>query len=85
MVHCQHGDPVNTKCLFFLDVGRMPAASRESIQFNIASHCSAIKYYFAKNIIYVIIFIILFLEFAQFFSYSVPHYLYKWSIFMQPK
>ena len=27
----------------------------------------------------------LFLEFALFFSYSVPHYLYMWSIYMQPK
>ena len=25
MVHSQHGDPVNTKRLLFLDVGRMPA------------------------------------------------------------
>ena len=40
-LHCygtQHGDPINTKCLFFLDVGRMPAASRESIQFHMVSY-----------------------------------------------
>ena len=43
LVHCQHGDQVNTKRLFFLDVGRMPAASRESIPFNMVSYCSAIK------------------------------------------
>ena len=36
-------DQVNTKCLFFLDVGRMPAASRENIQFHMVSYCSAIK------------------------------------------
>ena len=30
-------------------------------------------------------FIILFLEFALFFSYSFPHYVYMWSIYMQPK
>ena len=27
----QPGDLVNTKCLFFLDVGRMPVAPRDSI------------------------------------------------------
>ena len=43
MVHSQHGDPINTQCLFFLDVGQMPAASRESIQFHMVSYCNAIK------------------------------------------
>ena len=43
MIHCQHGDLVNTKRLFFLDIGRMPAASRESIQFPMVSYSSAIK------------------------------------------
>ena len=33
----------NTKYLFFLDVGRMPAASGVSIQFHIVSYCSTIK------------------------------------------
>ena len=37
------GDSVNTKCLFFLDVGRMSAASRDSIQFHMVSYCSTIK------------------------------------------
>ena len=37
MVHSQHRDPVNTKRLFFLDVGRTPAASREIIQFHMVS------------------------------------------------
>ena len=31
LVNSQHGDPVDTKRLFFLDFGQMPAASRESI------------------------------------------------------
>ena len=35
----------NTKRLFFLDVGQMPAASRVSIQFHMVSYCSAIKCY----------------------------------------
>ena len=35
--HIQPGDSVNTKHLFFLDVGLMPAASRESIQFHMVS------------------------------------------------
>ena len=33
----QHGDPVNTKRLFFLDVGRMPVAPQHSIQFHMVS------------------------------------------------
>ena len=33
----------STKRLFFLDIGRMPAASRDSIQFHMVSCCSAIK------------------------------------------
>ena len=37
MVHSQQGDPVNTKCLFFLDIGRMPVATQESIQFHMLS------------------------------------------------
>ena len=49
MVHSQHGDPVNTKCLFFLEVGRMPAAFRENIQFHMVSYCSAIKIYFKMH------------------------------------
>ena len=36
-------DSANTKRLFFLDIGRMPGASRESIQFHMVSYCSAIK------------------------------------------
>ena len=43
MVHSQHGDPVNTKCLFFLDIGQMPAASQESIQFHMVNYGRAIK------------------------------------------
>ena len=42
----------NTKRLFFLDVGRMPAASRVSIQFHMVSYCSAMK-----SIFYVLVFI----------------------------
>ena len=39
MVHSLSGqrDSVNTKCLFFLGVGWMPAASRDSIQFHTVS------------------------------------------------
>ena len=33
---------------FFLDVGRMPAASRVSIQFHMVSYCSAIKFTFLR-------------------------------------
>ena len=43
--HVQPGDLVNTKSLFFLDIGRMPAASQDSIQFHMVSYCSAIKTY----------------------------------------
>ena len=32
-----------SKHLFFLEVGQMPAASRDSIQFHMVSYCSAIK------------------------------------------
>ena len=46
--------------------------------------CSQIKYYLKKNYLYYY-FIILFLEFANVFSYSFPLYLYMWSIYMQPK
>ena len=47
--------------------------------------CSQIKYYL--KIIYYLYyyFIILYLEFALFFSYSFPQFLYMWSIYMQPK
>ena len=41
--HIQPRDSVNTKRIFFLDVGRSPAASPDSIQFHMVSHCSAIK------------------------------------------
>ena len=44
--------------------------------------CSQIKYYLKKNDLYYY-FIILFLEFAN--CYSFPLYLYMWSIYMQPK
>ena len=30
-------------CLFILDVGRIPAASRDSIQYHMVSYCSVIK------------------------------------------
>ena len=33
----------NTKCIVFLDVGRMPAASRVSIQSRMVNYCSTIK------------------------------------------
>ena len=33
---------------FFLDVGRMPAASKVSIQFHMVSYCSAIKFTFLR-------------------------------------
>ena len=33
-------------CPFFLDVGRMPAASRVSIHFQMVSYCGAIKLQF---------------------------------------
>ena len=36
--YTQDGDSVNTRCLFFLDVGQMPLASRESIQFHMVSY-----------------------------------------------
>ena len=47
-LHCYgtlsgQGDLVNTRHLFFLDVGRMHAVSRDSIQFHMVSYCSAIK------------------------------------------
>ena len=32
--HIQPEDSVSTKCLFFLDFGQMPVASRDSIQFH---------------------------------------------------
>ena len=41
--HVQPGDLGNTKHLFFLDIGRSPAASRDSIQFHMVSYCSAIE------------------------------------------
>ena len=43
MVHSQDEDSVNTGRLFFLDVGWMLAASKESIQFHMVSYYSAIK------------------------------------------
>ena len=47
-LHCystlsEQGDSVNTRRLFFLDVGRMPAASQLSIQFHMVRYCSTIK------------------------------------------
>ena len=37
MVHSQDGDLVNIRGLFFLDIGRMPVASQDSIQFHMVS------------------------------------------------
>ena len=43
MVNSHDRGSVNTRQLFFLDVGRMPPAFQESIQFHMESYCSAIK------------------------------------------
>ena len=47
-MHCYgipsgQGNSVNTRRLFFLDAGRIPVASQDSIQFHMVSYCSVIK------------------------------------------
>ena len=41
----------NTKRLFFLAVGRRPAASEISIQFHMVSYCSAIKCHLSRKLL----------------------------------
>ena len=47
-------ESASTKYLFFLDVGRMPTASRESIQFHMVNYCSAIKFNFTAGIKFIL-------------------------------
>ena len=53
----------NTKYLFFLDVGWMPSAFRDGIQFHMVSYCSTIKEF--ENFNYVNV---------AFISYSLAYH-----------